>query len=151
MSIKIITKNRKARYNYEIIEKIEAGVQLYGTEVKSIRTGRMSVNEAYAVVTRNELFLLNANIPEYNFGNINNHDAFRSRKLLVHKGELRRLIGITKEKGMALIPMAVYWKGPWVKVEVGIGKGKKLFDKRQSTKDREWGREKQRLMKQDFS
>jgi SsrA-binding protein len=148
MGIKIIRENRKARFNYLVTESFEAGVVLRGTEVKSLRAGALNMNESYAYLQRGELFWLNANISSYGHGNIHNHDPVRTRKLLVHKAELRRLIGLTKEKGLALIPLKAYWKEGRVKVELGICQGKKLFDKRRASKDRDWQREKQRLMKQ---
>lgn len=147
MSIKIIAKNRKAHFNYEIVETLEAGVALLGTEVKSLRLGKLNLNDSYAVLMEGELYWLNANIPTYSHGNQFNHDPFRTRKLLLHKQQLRALIGTTKEKGMALIPLAAYWKEGRVKLEIGVGRGKKLYDKRETIKERDWQREKSRLLK----
>lgn len=144
MGIKIITDNRKARYNYEILDSFEAGVVLTGTEVKSIRTGKLNLNDSYALIQSNELVWLNANIAVYTFGNVNNHDPLRTRKFLVHDYEIRRLIGQTREKGLTLIPLKAYWKDGRVKVEIGICRGKKIFDKRESIKDRDWLRQQQR-------
>ncbi|MBF0308307.1 MAG: SsrA-binding protein SmpB [Magnetococcales bacterium] len=143
----VIATNRKAHFNYEILESFEAGVMLSGTEVKTIRAGKLNLNESYGILQGGELFLFNANIPVYSHGNIFNHDPVRSRKLLVHRHELRRLIGVTREKGLTLIPLKAYWKNGKVKIEVGIGRGKKLHDKRDTIRERDWQMEKQRLMK----
>ncbi|MBF0142975.1 MAG: SsrA-binding protein SmpB [Magnetococcales bacterium] len=148
MSIKMIANNRKARFNYEILEVFEAGVALEGTEVKSLRAGKINLDDSYATVHFEELMWLNANIPEYSHGNIHNHDPRRSRKLLMHRREIKRLIGITREKGLTLIPTRVYWKGSRVKVEIGVGKGKKLYDKRKTQETRDWQRDKERLLKE---
>ncbi|MEO5377500.1 MAG: SsrA-binding protein SmpB [Magnetococcus sp. DMHC-6] len=148
MSIKIIAENRKARFNYEILEQFEVGVVLVGTEVKSLRTGKLNISESYALIHQNELVWLNANIPHYSHGNLHNHDPVRTRKLLAHRQEIRRLIGVIREKGMALLPLKAYWKEGRVKLEIGVGRGKKLHDKRQTEQDRDWKREKDRLMKQ---
>lgn len=144
MSFKIITENRKARFNYEVLESVEAGVVLVGTEVKSVRAGKLNLNDSYAVVHNSELVWLNANIAVYGFGNINNHDPLRSRKFLLHRFEIRRLIGQTREKGLTLIPLKAYWKSGRVKVEIGLCRGKQVHDKRESIKDREWQRQLQR-------
>ncbi|MEO5365707.1 MAG: SsrA-binding protein SmpB [Magnetococcus sp. WYHC-3] len=150
MSIKIIADNRKARFNYEILDRLEAGVALTGTEVKSLRAGKLHMGDSYAVVQRGELWWLNANIAEYSHGSYTNHDPLRTRKLLLHAAELRRLIGLVQEKGMALIPLKAYWKGSHIKLEIGVCRGKKLHDKRATTQERDWQREKQRLLKQDY-
>lgn len=147
MGIKIISENRKAYFNYEILERFEAGVMLAGTEVKALREGRLNLNDSYAHVHQNELFWLNGNISIYRFGSVNNHDPLRTRKLLVHRQEIRRLIGLVKEKGYSLIPLKAYWKEGKVKLEIGIGKGKQLHDKRDTEKKRDWEREKQALMR----
>ncbi len=149
MGIKIISENRKGRFNYEIIETFEAGVVLTGTEVKSLRAGKLNINDSYGIIHKQELTWLNANIACYTHGNLNNHDPLRTRKLLVHRSEILRLIGVTKEKGMALIPLKAYWKNGRVKLELGIGRGKKLYDKRQTIRDRDWEREKGRILKGD--
>ncbi|MBF0341576.1 MAG: SsrA-binding protein SmpB [Magnetococcales bacterium] len=147
MGIKLITENRKGRFNYEILETFEAGVVLTGTEVKSLRAGKLNLSDSFAVIQRNELTWLNANISVYTHGNLNNHDPLRTRTLLVHRYEIRRLIGITKEKGLTLVPLKAYWKDGRVKLEVGVGRGKKLYDKRQTIREREWTREKGRILK----
>ncbi|MEG3637941.1 SsrA-binding protein SmpB [Magnetococcus sp. PR-3] len=147
MSFRMIAENRKARFNYEIIDKIEAGVVLQGTEVKSIRAGKMTLADSYAVVHGEEIFWLNGQIAHYDHGNIHNHEPFRSRKLLLKAKEIARLIGFIQEKGLSIIPLRAYWKGSKVKLELGIAKGKKLYDKRATNKERDWQREKQRLLK----
>ncbi|MBF0152849.1 MAG: SsrA-binding protein SmpB [Magnetococcales bacterium] len=147
MSIKIIADNRKARFNYEVMENLEAGIILLGTEVKSMRTGKLNLSDSYAIIQVGELVWLNANIPHYAHGNIHNHDPLRTRKLLVHKHELRRLIGITQEKGLTLIPLKAYWKGGRAKLDIGVCRGKKLHDKRATERDRDWQREKERWLK----
>ncbi|MBF0191576.1 MAG: SsrA-binding protein SmpB [Magnetococcales bacterium] len=149
MGIKPITENRKGRFNYEILESFEAGVVLTGTEVKSMRAGKINLNDSFAVIQRMELTWLNANIAVYTHGNLNNHDPLRTRKLLVHRYEIRRLIGVTKEKGLTLVPLKAYWKDGRVKLEIGVGRGKKLYDKRQTVREREWSREKGRILKGD--
>ncbi len=146
MGIKVISENRKARFNYEILEHLEVGVALLGTEVKSVRAGKINLNDSYAVVQANELVLLNANIAVYLQGNINNHDPLRTRKLLAHRAEIRRLIGLSREKGMTLIPLKAYWKDGRIKIEVGVGRGKNLYDKRHAIQERDWNRDKARIM-----
>lgn len=148
MGIKIISDNRKARFNYEILDQFEAGVVLLGTEVKSLREGKLNLNDSYALIHKSELVWLNANIAVYSHGNLNNHEPMRTRKLLVHRQEIRRLIGVTKEKGLTLVPLKVYWKKGKVKVEIGIGRGKKIHDKRHAIRDREWNRDKARVLSQ---
>ena len=148
MGIKIISENRKARFNYEILEQFEVGVVLLGTEVKSLRAGRINLNDAYALVHSNELVLLNANIAVYSHGNLNNHEPLRTRKLLAHRAEIRRLIGLSREKGLTIIPLKVYWKKGRVKVELGVGRGKHLHDKRHAIREREWNRDKSRILKE---
>ena len=145
MGIKIIADNRKAYFNYEILEKFEVGVVLVGTEVKSLRAGKLNLNDSYALVQANELVLLNANIAVYSHGNLNNHDPQRTRKLLAHRGEIRRLIGLSREKGLTLIPLKAYWKNGRVKLEIGVGRGKHLHDKRHAIRERDWNRDKARI------
>ncbi|MBF0382672.1 MAG: SsrA-binding protein SmpB [Magnetococcales bacterium] len=147
MGIKIIADNRKAHFNYEIIDKFEVGVMLLGTEVKSLRAGKLNLGDSYAGVRDGELFLNNANIPVYSHGNLYNHDPLRVRKLLAHKKEIQRLIGLTKEKGLSLVPLKAYWKSGRVKLELGVGRGKKLHDKRKTMRDRDWNRDKARILK----
>lgn len=147
VGIKIIADNRKSRFNYEFLEFFEAGVVLLGTEVKSLRAGKLNIGDSYATVHKEELFWLNADIAVYTHGNMFNHDPLRIRKLLVHKKEIQRLIGITKEKGLTLIPTKAYWKQGRIKLEIGIGRGKKLYDKRKTIRDRDWDRDKARILK----
>ncbi|MBS1492071.1 MAG: SsrA-binding protein SmpB [Bacteroidetes bacterium] len=135
--IKIITNNRKANFEYAILDKYEAGISLEGTEVKSLRDAKVSIVESYARVIKDEVFLIGANINEYKYGNINNHEPVRNRKLLLHKKEIKKIKEALTEKGLTLIPLKMYFKNSKVKVELGIGRGKKLYDKRESIKARE--------------
>jgi len=132
--IKIIATNRKAFHEYQILEKVEAGLALTGTEVKSLRAGNVRMGDAYAWPVRGELYLQNLHIPEFKQGNVYNHDPMRDRKLLLHKKEIERLIGKCQEKGLNIVPLKLYFKDSWVKVELGLGKGKKLYDKRETLK-----------------
>lgn len=127
---KIISKNPVARHNYTIEDTIEAGIVLSGTEIKSIRKGKVNLKDSYASIKNGELYIYNLHISPYEFGNIYNKDPLRDRKLLVSKREINKLIGLIKQKGYSLIPISLYFKGNFVKVEIGIGKGKKLYDKR---------------------
>jgi SsrA-binding protein len=133
--------NRKARREYEILEDLEAGIALVGTEVKSLRSGQVSLNEAYIKARKDGLWLEQAHFAEYTEGNMHNHDPLRPRRLLVHRAEQLRLLQKSKEKGLTLIPLKVYFKGRWAKVELGLGKGRKLHDKRQVVKEREASRD----------
>jgi SsrA-binding protein len=135
--IKVIATNRKANYEYEVLDKYEAGVSLLGTEVKSLREGKANLGEAYAVVQKGEVWLQNFHINEYKYGNINNHDPVRKRKLLFHKREINKIKSSLEEKGLTFIPLKIYFKGSLVKVLMGIGRGKKIYDKRESIKKRE--------------
>jgi SsrA-binding protein len=135
------TVNRAAAHNYFLLEKFEAGIILTGTEVKSIRAGRANLKDAYAIVKDGELWLLNAHIGPYQHGNIFNHEPLRTRKLLVHASELRKLLGKTQQKGMTLIPVRMYFKNGRVKVEIALGKGKQLWDKRETERRRTADRE----------
>ena len=128
---KILATNKKARYDYFIDEVYECGIELKGTEVKSIRQGRINLKEGYASVDNSEVFLKQVHISPYDQGNRFNVDPLRTRKLLLHKAEIRKLIGATTIKGYSLVPMSVYLKNGRVKLELGLGKGKKLYDKRQ--------------------
>ncbi|MDR1335085.1 MAG: SsrA-binding protein SmpB [Holosporaceae bacterium] len=144
-----IGHNRRANYDYDIQEKVEAGIVLLGSEVKSLRCHKVNLTDAYAGMSRNsELFLYQMHIPEYALANRMNHDPKRSRKLLLHKKQLIKLIGQLKRGGCTLIPISMYFneKG-FVKVSLGLGKGKKNVDKRETIKQREWNREKSRLLK----
>ena len=134
---KLIAKNPTAKHNYTIIDTIETGIVLSGTEIKSIRNGRVNLKDSYAGIRNFELFIYNMHISPYEFGNIYNKDPLRDRKLLVNKHELNRLVGQVKQKGYSLIPISLHFKGNFVKVELGIGKGKKLYDKRQDIAKRD--------------
>lgn len=139
--------NRQARFNFEILEKVEAGISLVGTEVKSIREGRANIKEAYADIRGGEAWLIGAHISPYSHGNITNHDPLRERKLLLNAKEIHRLQGKVMEKGLALVPLRLYLKGRLIKLELGVGRGKKLVDKREDIKKREQEREIQRAIK----
>ena len=147
MSEKIITINKKARFEYSIIDTKEAGIQLVGTEVKSLRGGNCSIAEGYVIDENGELFLKNVNISAYKHGNINNHDPLRKRKLLLHNREITRIIKYIKEKGITVIPLKFYFKDSLIKVEIGICKGKKLYDKRENIKERDTKKAIEREMK----
>lgn len=137
---RIIVTNRKALHEYEILQRFQAGIQLTGTEVKSIRAGKISLAEAYATFpsrTSDELLLLGMHINPYDFGNRENHEPMRPRKLLLHRHELHRLRIATEEKGLTIIPLSVFFSGPFIKVELGVARGKKLYDKRESIKERD--------------
>lgn len=132
--VKIVAKNRQARFNYEILENIEAGIVLTGTEVKSIRQGKVNLGDAYAAIKHDEVFLKGMHISPYDHGNRFNVDPLRERKLLLKKQEIFRLKSKIEQKGLTLIPLSLYFKNGRVKVELGIAKGKKLYDKRESIK-----------------
>ena len=131
-SIKLIANNKKARFDYFILETFECGIELFGTEVKSLRLGQCSVKEAWVEIRNGEVFINQMHINPYEKGNIFNKDPLRVRKLLMHKSEIRRLVGKIKEKGLTLVPLQVYFKGSLVKVEIGLAQGKKKYDKRES-------------------
>ncbi|MGV8017461.1 MAG: SsrA-binding protein SmpB [Ignavibacteria bacterium] len=135
--IKIIATNRKANFQYEILNRIEAGIVLKGTEVKSLRDSKVNLSDAYGKFIKDELWLVNAHISEYRFGNLNNHDPLRKRKLLLNRRELKRLKSGLEEKGLTLIAAKVYFKNSLVKVEMAVARGKKLYDKRETVKKRE--------------
>ncbi len=142
-----LVSNRKATYDYEILETFEAGIALQGTEIKSLRDNGGSLQEAYVKVLGGELWLLGANIAHYRFGNIHNHEERRDRKLLMHKREIERLREAAQEKGLTLIALALYLKGGRAKVKVAICKGKKNYDKREAIKERDEKRHMQQMMK----
>ena len=145
---KVIAQNRKARFEYEILETIEAGIILVGSEVKSLRQGKTNITEAFADERNGAVYLINLNIEEYKGANRFNHEPKRPRKLLLHKREQNKLLGTIQRKGVTLIPLVMYFnhKGI-VKVSLGIGKGKKLYDKRATEKERDWQRDKARVLK----
>ena len=131
MNIKLIAKNPTAYHNYFIEDKLEAGIVLSGTEIKSIRGGKVNLKDSYAIIKNGEAFIIGMHISPYEHGNIFNKDPLRDRKLLLNRKEINKLIGLTKQKGFSLVPISLYFKGSLVKLELGIGKGKKLYDKRQ--------------------
>ena len=146
---RMVAQNRKARHHYFIEDSIEAGLVLTGTEVKSLRAGHATLGDAYAVEKGGEMFLVNAHISEYAGGNMENHEPLRARKLLLHKREIARLIDATQRHGMTVVPLSLYFNGRGVaKVNLGIAKGKRTYDKRATVKEREWKRDKARLMKE---
>jgi SsrA-binding protein len=146
---KIVADNRKARYAYAIESTLEAGLQLMGSEVKSLRSGKANIGESYAQAKDGEIFLVNAYIPEYTMANRFNHEPRRPRKLLVRKAEVKRLSAAIQREGMTLIPLKLYFtpKGR-AKLELGIARGKKLHDKRETEKQRDWQRDKARLLRE---
>jgi SsrA-binding protein len=144
---KIISVNKRARFDYEISETFEAGLVLQGTEVKSLRQGRVSLKDAYADLHNGEAYLMNSHIDPYEQGNRHNHDPERPRKLLLHKREIRRLSGKTQERGLTLIPTRMYFSRGRAKVELGLGKGKKLYDKRETLKRQSAQRDIERAMR----
>ncbi len=151
MGKKIVCKNKKAFHEYHIDQKIEAGLVLTGAEVKSLRAGRANIKDGYGQIKNGELFLYNVHISPYSFAARTDNDPLRVRKLLLHKREIRKLIGKLKEKGVALIPLRIYFIGNGkAKVELGLARGKKLYDKRAALKEKQSKRELQRVMKNDF-
>jgi SsrA-binding protein len=143
---KIIVSNRKARHDYSILDTYEAGVALTGTEVKSLREGRASLLDAFATIDNGEVYLRNAHIPEYTQGSWTNHEPRRVRKLLLHRDEIERLIGKTKESGLTLVPLAMYFSAGKVKVEIALARGKRSYDKRQDLARRDADREVSRAL-----
>ncbi len=145
---RIVAENRKARFNYEIIDTYEAGLVLTGTEVKSLREGKANIAESYATDEGGEIWLINSYLPEYLQANRFNHEPRRRRKLLLSKREVNRLQGAVNREGMSLIPLKIYFNDQGrAKMELALGKGKKLHDKRESEKERDWNRQKSRIMK----
>ncbi len=146
--MRAIAENKKAYFDYEILETLEAGIILSGGEVKSIKTGHVNLAGSFVVIKDNELFLINADIPPYQPKNSpRDYDSKRSRKLLLHKSEIKSLIGKIKQKGLTLVPLKVYTQKGKIKIQFGIAKGKKQFDKREKIKKREFKREKERMLK----
>ena len=146
--IKIITSNRRARRNYFITETMEAGLVLQGTEAKALREGRANLQDAYCKVENDEAFLLNAHISPYSHGNLQNHDPLRPRKLLLHKREIGKLKKASEQKGYTIIPLKLYFKNGYAKVEIGMARGKKLYDKRTDIAERETKRRIDRMLRQ---
>lgn len=149
--IKVVTNNRKARHDYFIEDTVEAGIVLTGTEIKSIRAGRMNIQDSFAIVRGGEVWLVGAHISPYSHGNRENHDPTRERKLLLHRREINRLTGKVQERGYTLVPLRVYLRDGRAKVELGLARGKKLYDKRDSIAKRDSDREMRRAVKDVFN
>ncbi|MEO9462732.1 MAG: SsrA-binding protein SmpB [Marinomonas sp.] len=146
---KTVAENRRARYDYAIEDKFEAGLVLQGTEVKALRAGHATIAESYAEIRDGQVWLVNANIPEFSHGNRNNHEPKRPRKLLLNMREVNKLFGAVERKGMTMVPLSVYFNSTGrAKVELALAKGKQAHDKRQTAKDRDWKRDKARLMRE---
>jgi SsrA-binding protein len=146
---KIVAENRRARFDYFVEDRFEAGIQLTGTEVKSLRHGEGSIAEAYATVEADEIWLINSHIPEYSHGNRLNHQPRRPRKLLLKNREIAKLHGAVARQGLTLVPLSIYFNGRGrAKVELALARGKKVHDKRETVKERDWKREQQRLLRQ---
>lgn len=147
--LKVVAENRRARYDYHIEDKFEAGLALQGTEVKALRAGQATIAESYAEVRDGEVWLVNANVPEYSHGNRLNHEPKRPRKLLLNTREINKVFGAVERKGMTLVPLSIYFNRTGrAKVELALAKGKQAHDKRASVKDRDWKRDKARLMRE---
>ena len=149
-SIKTIAQNKKAYHDYFVEEKYEAGIELFGTEVKSIRAGSVNLKDSYCDIKDGELFVVGMHVSPYEHGNIFNRDPLRKRKLLMHKREIMKLHGLVAQKGMSLIPLSLYFKNSHVKVELGLCRGKKMYDKRDSIAERDANREIDRKMKESY-
>lgn len=148
---RVTISNRKARHDYEVLETLEAGIVLKGTEVKSIRQGKANLQDSYAVVKNGELWLFGMHVSPYEHGSISNHDPRRTRKLLLQKKEIRKIIQKVVEKGLALIPLSVYFRGPYAKVELAIARGKRSYDKREAIKKRDAKRDLAQRMKRSYT
>ncbi len=145
----VVAENRRARFDYSIEEKFEAGLMLHGTEVKALRAGQATIAESYAEVKDGEVWLINANLPEFSHGNRNNHEPKRPRKLLLNQREINKMLGAVERKGMTLVPMSIYFNRTGrAKVELALAKGRKAQDKREYIKDRDWKRDKQRVLRE---
>lgn len=145
---KIVSDNRQARFQYEILETYEAGIQLFGTEVKSIRAGKVNLKDGFALIRNGEALLLNVHVsPHHTTSQVFNHDPRRTRKLLLHRDEIRRLTGKIEQQGLTLVPLKMYLKRGWVKVDIALARGKKLYDKREDVRKRQDQRDMQRALK----
>jgi SsrA-binding protein len=145
---KVVAENRRARFDYFVEDRMEAGIQLTGTEVKSLRQGEGSIAESYATVVGEEIWLINSHIPEYSHGNRMNHEPRRPRKLLLRNREIAKLNGAVTRQGLTLVPLSIYFNGRGkAKVELALARGKKVHDKRETVKERDWKREQQRLLR----
>jgi SsrA-binding protein len=147
-TIKVVADNRRARHEYEIIQVFEAGVELFGTEVKSMRVGKASIQDSFARIEDGQLWLYNCHIAQYEFGNRFNHEPLRKRRLLMHKREIFKLNQQIKEKGLTLVPLKLFFKRNWVKVDLALARGKHLYDKRDAITKRDSKRQLDRLVKQ---
>jgi len=147
VGLKIISNNRKARFNYFFNEFFEAGIALKGSEVKSLRDGKANISESYAIDEQGEIFLVNSHIPSYKESSYNNHDPKRNRKLLLNKREINKLIGKVNREGYTLIPTKLYFKKGKAKIEIAVAKGKREYDKRHVKKKRDWNREKAKFFR----
>ena len=143
---RLVVSNRKARHDFEILEALEAGIVLSGTEVKSLRNGKANLQDSHALLKNGELWLLGMHISPYSHGSYNNHEPLRTRKLLLQKKQILKMVGRIAEKGLTIIPVSVYFKGPYAKVELAIARGKRSYDKREAIKKRESDREVKRAM-----
>lgn len=150
--MKEVGYNKKAKFDYEILETFESGIVLSGSEVKSLRANKAGMTDSYATVTQDkEVIIYNLHIPQYEMSTAKNYDSKKNRKLLLHRRQIERIAGYLQKGGYTLVPISVYFgKNGYVKVQVGIGKGKKLVDKRETIKEREWNREKSRILKRDY-
>ena len=148
---KLVTTNRKARHDYTILDTYETGIVLTGTEVKSLRHGNANLSEGYALIKNGEVWLLGMHISPYEQGNINNHEPKRDRRLLLQKKQIRKLFGRVAEKGLTLVPLSVYFKGPYAKIELALARGKKTFDKREAIAKRDAQREVAKRLKRSSS
>ncbi|MEZ5358886.1 MAG: SsrA-binding protein SmpB [Candidatus Zixiibacteriota bacterium] len=146
--IKVITTNRKAFHEYHISDKYEAGISLVGTEVKSLRLGKVQMTDAYVTFENDEAFLVNLHISQYEMTHYDNHDPIRKRRLLLNKKEIRKLVRATQEKGFTVVPLKIYFSGPYAKVEIGLARGKRQYDKRQSIAKREADRDMARKIRE---
>lgn len=142
---RVITLNKKAFHEYEILNRYEAGIVLTGTELKTLRQLKGSVQDAYAKIKNSEIWLINSNIPEYKYGTISNHEPLRDRKLLLRKNEIKKIITKLQDNGFTLIPLKIYFSGPYVKLELGLARGKKQYDKRESIKKADMDRQLKRI------
>lgn len=147
---RVLASNRRARHEYHILEKMEAGIALAGTEVKAARAGKVQLKDSYVEFRDDEAWLVNAHIGHYSHGNRHNHEMERPRKLLMHRRQIDKLFGRGVEKGMTVVPLSMYLAGPWIKVEIALVQGKKLYDKRQAARQREMDKEAREAMKHRF-
>tara|TARA_B100000003_G_scaffold171065_1_gene158503 strand:- start:457 stop:927 length:471 start_codon:yes stop_codon:yes gene_type:complete len=145
--LKIICLNRKASFNYFLIDFFEAGIVLKGSEIKSVRNGKVSIADSYGIEKKGEIYIINSHIPVYKEASYSNHNPYAERKLLLNKREINKLIGKINQEGLTLVPTKMYFKKGKAKIEIAIGKGKKNFDKRQSKKTRDWNRDKARYFR----